>query len=95
MTKYSYLIISRRACGIQHDDVFIVTGGFWNEATVSQYNVTGWVKDLPRLNTGRLRHGCGYFYSHSIEMVYNEMYLKGVCNFLVLLGDWWYWEWWR
>jgi len=60
-----------KACGIQHDEVFIITGGIWDvENTVSLYNVSGWVKDLPSFKTGRWTHGCGYFYSHSNEMFY-------------------------
>jgi len=61
---------TKQACGIQHDEIFIVTGGLWIGNTVSQYNVTGWMKDLPRLNSGRWTHACGYFFSHSNQMFY-------------------------
>ena len=39
----------------------ILTGGVFTLTTVSQYNETGWVKDLPTLQTGRFGHGCAFF----------------------------------
>ena len=40
-----------------------ITGG-WHEGSrtkVSQYNIEGWVRDLPQLQQGRWEHGCGHF----------------------------------
>jgi len=65
--KYS----TSNACGIQHDDVFIITGGSSTRTTVSKYNMTGWVEDLPSLNhQGRQGHACGHYYSLSNELFY-------------------------
>jgi len=59
------------ACGIQHDDVFIITGGSYTMTTVSRYNMIGWVEDLPSLNhRGRMGHACGHYYSLSNELFY-------------------------
>lgn len=58
------------ACGIQHDNVLIITGGTRNYATVSKYNIEGWVSDLPNLKSGRSNHGCAHYYSNSNELIY-------------------------
>ena len=63
------ILCFREACGIQHDDVFIITGGRYTMEIVSKYGKNGWVKDLPKLQTGRLYHGCGHFFSAMNELV--------------------------
>ena len=56
-------------CGIQHDDVFIITGGWFTMEIVSKYGKNGWIQDLPKLQTGRKHHGCGHFFSEMNELV--------------------------
>ena len=63
------LIFVSESCAIKLDEYLIVTGGFSTKATVSKYNITGWMMDLTSLNTGRTFHGCGHFYSDTNELV--------------------------
>ena len=45
-------------------EFFIITGGLGNGngiADVSNYSRTGWVADLPRLNTARRGHACSKY----------------------------------
>ena len=58
MLKYYY---SSYACAINLGSSVILTGGRDTLTRVSQYNETGWEKDLPTLQTGRRNHGCAYF----------------------------------
>ena len=51
----------RFSCAINLGSSVILTGGRDTLTTVSQYNETGWEKDLPTLQTGRKYHGCAYF----------------------------------
>ena len=40
----------------------IITGGEYpTYTTVTEYNETGWVRDLPDLLQGRYHHGCSYY----------------------------------
>ena len=52
-----------RACDINLGSSVILTGGSHTGGshTVSQYNETGWEKDLPTLQTGRYGHSCAYY----------------------------------
>jgi len=35
---------------------------------VSQYNIEGWVRDLPQLQEGRYSHGCGHYVNNDNDM---------------------------
>ena len=48
--------------------MFILTGGQYKN-TVSRYNMSGWLGDLPDLNEGRSNHGCGFFYNEDMNRV--------------------------
>merc|ERR1711862_853727 len=48
----------RDACSIALGDEMVLTGGDWTQTTVSLYNMGGWVRDMPSLNTRRHNHGC-------------------------------------
>ena len=52
---------TRWACSIQLQEKVILTGGQFTATMVTVYNTEGWVEELPRLNQGRYRHGCGHF----------------------------------
>jgi len=39
-----------------------------NKASV--YNMDGWVQDLPDLNQGRYKHGCGHYVDNDNNLVY-------------------------
>jgi len=58
------------ACSIELPEMFILTGGYYTSTTVSQYTTSGWIEDLPELNEGRRRHGCGYFYNDGMQRVF-------------------------
>ena len=60
---YRSTIFTSGACGIADEDdgSYILSGGYFTLTTVSKYDKNGWIKDLPSLNTGRDRHGCGTY----------------------------------
>ena len=64
---------ARSGCSIQLEDKVILTGGRDQEgntmANVTVYNNGGFVKDMPRLNTGRFYHGCGHYVNTDNKMV--------------------------
>ena len=51
------------ACGFadDNDSSYIITGGSASPKTVSRYGKSGWMEDLPSLNTERWHHGCGTY----------------------------------
>ena len=64
----------RNSCGIQFEyEVVITGGGGANEtdasATVSIYNIEGWVKDLPKMTFARFYHGCGHYLNEDKQQV--------------------------
>ena len=58
-----YVIYYRYACSITLGDHVVITGGALTLTTVSRYEESGWVSDMPRLNKGRHGHGCTAFMS--------------------------------
>jgi len=52
-------------CGIQPGD-FVVATGYENEV----YDINGFVKSLPSLNTPRDSHGCGHYINNENQVVY-------------------------
>jgi len=58
------------ACGIADDSSYIITGGAYTRTTVSRYSQTGWMEDLPSLNTGRYHHGCGTYVDTDSQRIY-------------------------
>ena len=54
-------IYYRAPCAISDGDSVLLTGGEFSNQTVSRYDATGYVGDLPRLNVGRYDHGCGAY----------------------------------
>jgi len=56
---------TRDACAITDSDTdsVIVTGGDSTKIKASRYNMNGLVEELPTLNRGRSRHGCGSYTS--------------------------------
>jgi len=51
------------ACAIPTEDTGILTGGHKTHNLVSVYNVEGWQRDLPPLNTGRWNHACSSYWA--------------------------------
>merc|ERR1719400_1602235 len=49
------------ACAINLGSSVILTGGYSTSRTVSEYNETGWVRDLSDLLQGRFSHGCSSY----------------------------------
>jgi len=58
------------ACGIQHDEFFVITGGIGTWSKVRRFAEDGTMDNLPNLKTGRAGHGCGHYFSDSHEMVF-------------------------
>ena len=70
--------VFRRACSIANVDTrsVIITGGQQGNgvrSTVSRYNQTGWITNLPSLKEGRQGHGCGSYESESENMVVSQI----------------------
>ena len=65
------LFISSVCCGFADEDdaSYILTGGAFTKTTVSKYSQSGWIEDLPSLNTGRYWHGCGTYLDSSNQQV--------------------------
>ena len=49
------------ACGIQTDDTYVITGGYYSQKKVTRYSRTGETETLPELNYGRFGHACEKF----------------------------------
>ena len=64
-----YVNCFRDVCTIEADELVIVTGGWYTRNTVTEYNIDGWVRELPDLNMGRYDHGCGYFVNDNQQIV--------------------------
>ena len=58
-----HVIYYRYACSISLGDHVVITGGYAALTTVSRYEESGFVSDMPRLNKGRKAHGCTSFLS--------------------------------
>jgi len=73
-TIYSFELVDRpkHSCAISLEDSVIITGGEKNynsfKANVIEYNLEGFVKNLPDLNEDRAAHGCGS-YKHNGKVV--------------------------
>ena len=53
--------IYRVVCLIDEGDSFLLTGGRETPTKVSRYTQYSWQEDLSDLNSGRIRHACGWF----------------------------------
>ena len=52
------------ACAIELENTVVVTGGGYSidsYTRVQVYSTEGPLHQLPRLGTGRMSHGCGYY----------------------------------
>jgi len=60
---FSLQYSTRRACSISDytTDTVIITGGWYAMSTVTRYDISGFLEDLPSLNEGRDNHGCAAF----------------------------------
>jgi len=73
-TTYSFDLVNRSedSCAISLEDSVIITGGekSYNSfiKNVIEYNLKGFVKNLPDMNEGRASHGCGS-YKHNGKVV--------------------------
>jgi len=47
----------------------VITGGSKTETTVTLYNESGYVHELPMLNEGKTRHGCGSYVNDEKKIV--------------------------
>ena len=58
-----HVIYYRYACSISLDDHVVITGGSRTLTTVSRYEESGFVRNMPDLRQGRWGHGCTAFLS--------------------------------
>ena len=47
----------------------VITGGYGSFSIASVYTTAGWSEDLPTLDEGRYRHGCGHYIDNNNKMV--------------------------
>ena len=66
------IIMFRRACSISDytTDTVIITGGWYAMSTVTRYDISGFLEDLPSLNEGRDNHGCAAFSREDSTLVF-------------------------
>ena len=57
----SNLFYCSSACGIDLNDSYVVTGGYYSEQRVAQYTLAGEVTYLADLQQGRYLHACTSF----------------------------------
>ena len=60
---------NRESCLIDLRTSFILTGNFGRENFVTQYNSTGFMRELPSLNIARYGHGCAVYYTNTNQPV--------------------------
>ena len=63
------------ACAIGLQASFFLTGGFDIPDSVTEYDMTGYLRDLPDLITGRHDHACSHFTAQDGSLVGLELYL--------------------
>lgn len=85
------------ACGIPVEDTFILTGGYHTRTTVTMYNISGNFWELPKLNTGRWNHGCGYYVREEEVILVvaggtGEEFEPLTSTEVLILGDWTEWQ---
>jgi len=61
--NFSLVQVTRGACAISDKDSTIITGGVYTMKVAARYNLKGHVENLPEMTQGRIRHGCGSYYS--------------------------------
>ena len=69
------------ACGIELDEEYVVTGGYWSEKAVTQYNVKGNFTYLADLLTGRYWHACSKYTNKEGETVSLKSYINVLGKF--------------
>ena len=57
------------ACAIGLDTSMIITGGFDTLTTAALYDLTGFLRELPHLNTGRHDHACSHYTAQDGSLV--------------------------
>ena len=72
------------------DEQVVITGGEDTGDQATLYNRQGFVKDLPRLNTGREYHGCAMFINQDNEKVLFLLraFSTGHFQVLIVAGGW-------
>ena len=72
------MTLFRYACGIEVDDKFVVTGGYFTQTKVAEFTEAGAVTYLPSLKTGRWYHACSKFVTDDGDTV--SLYYNGKAN---------------
>ena len=67
------ILVVRYSCAIDLEEEVVITGsGWWSTFVSGQafvYNVSGLVRELPKLTYGRWMHGCGHYFSSDNKLV--------------------------
>ena len=66
------------ACAIELENTVVVTGGGYSidsYTRVQVYSTEGPLHQLPRLGTGRMSHGCGYYVDSGNRVVSIVQYI--------------------
>jgi len=58
------------ACAIGLDTTMVITGGFDTLNTAALYDITGFLRELPHLNTGRHDHACSHYTAQDGSLTY-------------------------
>lgn len=74
-------LFQRYACAIDMGEKLVLTGGQGDNAEgpygpsitrVTEYNINGFVKDLPEMITPRFLHGCSHFTNKDNQNVFTN-----------------------
>ena len=78
------------ACAIELENTVVVTGGGYtidSYTRVQVYSTEGPLYQLPRLGTGRMSHGCGYYVDSGnrvVSIVHSTSYIF-IYSFIYIL----------
>ena len=65
------MTLFRYACGIEVDDKFVVTGGYFTQTKVAEFTEAGAVRYLPSFKAGRYNHACSDGDGDTVSLYYN------------------------
>ena len=71
------LLFPSSACAISDGAEVVLTGGLGNRRDVTVYSLTGFERNLPRLQVGREYHACASYLNTNDEKV--EIFIFGTC----------------
>ena len=76
------------ACAIGLDTTMVLTGGFDTLTTAALYDITGFLRELPDLNTGRHDHACSHYTAQDGSLVGTLFQVRAPCMFPLYRDIW-------